>query len=141
MRYSQSFFRFCTKECFLFFFNALSIPSRAALTSRSGQLGILFFLRYNLDRFPLISMPRVERKNRQCIAPVPLSFAENKDRYANILYTWWYSPPKMWHVSSGAQLSALTARRTLEDNISGRVIIGRRVLSRRQHSETNTNLR
>lgn len=45
----------------------------------------------------------------------------------------------MWDVSGGAQVSALAARGALKNDIAGRVIIGRRVLSlrRRQHSATN----
>lgn len=61
---------------------------------------------------------------------------QERKRYANaVVVRDGYSPPKVWHVSGGAQVSALTARRTLENDIAGRVITGRRILSRGQHPE------
>lgn len=83
---SQSFFRFCAKECFLFFQCLIDPPITRSCwpqdLTRVSPTRDLIFLRYNLDRFPLISMPRAEKST---ICTCASLVRENKG-YANILH-------------------------------------------------------
>lgn len=126
---SQSFLRFCAEECF---FNVLIDPpiTRAVLTSRSypGQsVRVEIFLQRDLGS-PLPFRRGAGKPTVCTCAPRPRAARTKVVRDG-------YSPPKVWHVSGGAQVSALTAGRALENDIAGRVITGRCVLSRGQHPE------
>lgn len=115
------------------FFQRLIDPPimHAVLTSRSysGQsVRDEIFLQRDLDS---LLLPTGKSTVCTCVRE-----SQERRRYTNaVVMRDGYSPPKVWHVSGGAQVSALTAGRTLENDIAGRVITGRRVLSRGQHPE------
>lgn len=116
--------------------NVFSTSYWSAQHARGDDLKILprsvgprSFLQCDLD-----STPSFRRENR--FAPALVGCERRvRRRYVNtVVVCDGYSPPKVWHVSGGAQVSALTTGRALENDIAG-VITGRRVLSRGQHPE------